>query len=220
MPHPRERLRHHVQARLLGGEGAQLTLGPHSGPAPPDGGRPVTTESEPPTRSFGPRPPRPGPASTTTATAPTPAPASRRRIVAALAAGGAATVIVALALLVERRGPARPEAPSCPPVTAPLKADVDGDGCPSPAMWSGNVLEVAGERYQLGQPGDVVVLGDWDCDGRDTPALYRPGGAVLFFDGWAEDGRALPAASRGQQLPHGRPEVHHGRDGCDRLVVG
>lgn len=100
-----------------------------------------------------------------------------------------------------------------------MSADLDGDGCPSAVAVRGNILEIEGQRYQLGQRGDTVLVGDWDCDGRDTPALYRPGGQVFLFDAWAEEGEALPAASRGEHLKDGQPEVDHGEDGCDQLVV-
>ena len=41
------------------------------------------------------------------------------------------------------------------------------------------------KRIALGEPGDQVVLGDWDCDGVDTPALYRQAaGEVQYFDVW------------------------------------
>ncbi|MDQ3569685.1 MAG: serine/threonine protein kinase [Actinomycetota bacterium] len=177
----------------------------------------VPDEASPPTRPFGPRPPR------TLDPSGTP-PRTPRRVRAAVAAATAVTVTAAVGLAVQlpeviRGEPNRPRLRVCPPVTSPMKADLDGDGCPSAVAWSGNVLEVEGRRYQLGRAGDAVVLGDWDCDGRDTPALYRPGGAVFFFDAWAEDGHPLPAASGGEHVKDGRPEVQQGSEGCDRLVV-
>ena len=185
--------------------------GPGPGPGPGDGG-----DGDGATRPFGPRPPRAlPPRASPRPPALTP---GRRRWAPALALAGVAGAAGAVALVVGLRGPARPEARACPAVAAPVTADVDGDGCASALAVSGNVVEVEGRRYELGQPGDVVVVGDWDCDGRDTPALYRRGGAVFFFDGWAEEGRPLPAASRGY-LPDGEPEVRRGDDGCDRLVV-
>ena len=176
-------------------------------------------ETGPPTRPMGARAHRPptGPASEQR-------PWRRRHAVivgAAAVVVAAGTAASALTLLVPRLAdaPARPRPQTCPPVTSAMQADLDGDGCPSAVTVSGNVLETEGERYQLGQRGDRVLIGDWDCDGRDTPALYRPGGEVFLFDAWAEEGEALPAASRGEQLADGQPDVRHGEDGCDHLIV-
>ena len=175
-------------------------------------------EAGPPTRPMGERAHRP-PAG------PGERPPRRRRTVimgaAAAVVAAAAMAAGVLTLLVPRLadGPPRPRPQACAPVPSALQADLDGDGCPSAVTVSGNVLETEGERYQLGRQGDRVLIGDWDCDGRDTPALYRPGGEVFLFDAWAEEGEALPAASRGEQLADGQPEVRHGEDGCDRLIV-
>ena len=175
----------------------------------------------PPTRPVGTPPTRPASRSASGQRRP-----RHRRVMivgAVLVAVGAFLGVTAVGLGLLIPGlvgpPDRPRAVACAPLSAPMQADIDGDGCPSAVTWSANVLEVEGRRYQLGQPGDALLLGDWDCDGRDTPALYRPGGTVFFFDAWAEDGQALPAASRGDHVMDGAPEVHHGKDGCDRLVV-
>ncbi len=178
-------------------------------------------EAGPPTRPLGARAHR-----LPTDHAPAPRPSRHRRLrmtgaVAASVLAAAGVLVGALTLLAPRLAdaPSRPLPQACPPVTSPLKADVDGDGCPSAVAVRENIVEVDGERYQLGRPGDTLVVGDWDCDGRDTPALYRPSGEVFLFDAWAEEGEDLPAASRGEQVKDGHPEVQQGEDGCDRLVV-
>jgi hypothetical protein len=54
-----------------------------------------------------------------------------------------------------------------------------------------------GERWRVGEPGDLVAVGDWDCDGTSTPAVLRPSEARLFlFAGWDESAPAVagPAA--------------------------
>jgi hypothetical protein len=40
---------------------------------------------------------------------------------------------------------------------------------------------VAEADFIYGDPGDVVVAGDWDGDGRDTVGLYRPSNAYWFI---------------------------------------
>jgi hypothetical protein len=43
-------------------------------------------------------------------------------------------------------------------------------------------------EFTLGDPGDVPVLGDWDCDGIETPGAYRPSTEQVFLRNTAEDG--------------------------------
>jgi hypothetical protein len=84
---------------------------------------------------------------------------------------------------------------------------------------TGNVVERDGERWTVGRPGDVIVVGDWDCDGEVSPAVLRPAtGRVWSFTGWSaagapEAGRTLatiPGATSVRVEPAGR---------CDRLRV-
>jgi serine/threonine-protein kinase len=152
------------------------------------------------TRVFGPRPPAPA---TTEAT----------RSWTRAAAAAAGLVLVVAGSWAGLRAPAdRPRqqpvalaanavsatTASCPPVAADassLVGDLDGDGCDESVRRVGNVLERDGERFALGDAGDVPVLGDWDCDGIDTPGVFRPStGAAHLFDGWAPAGQPLPAA--------------------------
>ena len=148
------------------------------------------------TTTFGPRPPRPE--------ADTPGRSWRVPValvgVGLLAAGG-------IALL---RGPfssGEDEADAdCPgsgavdrAATAQVvRGDVDGEGCTVAGVYqpqalpngtTGMVLTIpiggVDKQIGLGEAGDQVVLGDWDCDGVDTPALYRRAtGQVQYFDVW------------------------------------
>jgi len=194
---------------------------------------------EPPTTEFGPRPPRPG--------APAPPVGTRRSVrrwvVVGVVAAALLLVPVLVVLAIDRGAPpaaapppAAQVAPArvCPPLDPPaaapgqtvLTGDLAGDGCPSWLRWGDGVLEAALERgaeprrYELGEPGDVPVLGDWDCDGRPTPGLYRPPtGEVFLFDDWADPDaplRSRPAQATG--VPSGTPRVVPG-DGCDRVEV-
>ncbi|QXC62403.1 hypothetical protein KSP35_06275 [Aquihabitans sp. G128] len=81
----------------------------------------------------------------------------------------------------------------CVAVAAPA-ADVDGDGCAERFHIAGTTIEVDGERWALGQPGDHLSLGDWDCDGRATPGLVRPStGEVFLFARWPDGSGSLTA---------------------------
>lgn len=103
----------------------------------------------------------------------------------------------------------------------PPVADVDGDGCPSAVGVDGNVVHAEGVRWSLGEPGDLVTVGDWDCDGGASPALVRPTtGDVFVFPHWAPEGEpvtAEPVATVAPGSAEARPRPR--ADGCDELVV-
>lgn len=203
---------------------------PHSDverPKNPDAVEPTRADDSGrrPTRTFGPRPPTP-PAAT-----PRPAPMARRRLMVAAGAASVLAATVVAGLLAAGPGgartgavltrPAAAAASRCPAVAGPRVADADGDGCPAAVTWEHNVAEVEGRRYELGRAGDALLVGDWDCDGSRTPALYRPAtGEVFRFDGWAEEGQALPATDGGR-LPAGGVALVQpaAGGGCDRVVV-
>jgi hypothetical protein len=116
-----------------------------------------------------------------------------------------------------RAGPAGQA--GCPVVAAPA-ADVDGDGCPEALVVDGGGVSAGAARWTLGEPGDVIAVGDWDCDGRAAPALLRPAtGDVFVFPGWAAEGEPVTVEAR-DRLPGAvaiRGERAEG--GCDELVV-
>lgn len=119
-----------------------------------------------------------------------------RRKVAAIAAGvvGLGAGIAALVsvqtsdaaappLTTLPRTEATPAASTAPSPATPRSASSDG-GAEAERSTSGGVeVEAGGARYAVGQAGDHVVLGDWDCDGQPGAALLRPAtGAVFVFD--------------------------------------
>jgi hypothetical protein len=58
------------------------------------------------------------------------------------------------------------------------------------------VSDPSGARYQVGEPGDEVAVGDWDCDGTPTPGVVRAAtGEVFLFDRWAEAGEPVTVAA-------------------------
>ena len=194
----------------------------------------VAAPDRPGTRVFGPRPPRPERATSTTT--------SRRR--AAVVVSGVVLVLaaVAVALLLvtgdDADEPAtlpacegdEPEAPAGAQVAT---GDVAGIGCATTVVYAdegGSMVltvrlhpddaDVA--RYGVGRAGDRLLLGDWECDGIDTPALYRPStGEVLTFGSWAPPGTEVRPSSTDNLTPGGEPSVDRsgGPDGCDRVVV-
>ena len=86
----------------------------------------------------------------------------------------------------------------------------------------GPIVEFDGQRYQVGRPGDVAVVGDWTvddggCNGSSTVVLLRPETGELFaFSGWAETGE-LVASRLGTHRDAVDLAVVTG--GCDELLV-
>ena len=67
-----------------------------------------------------------------------------------------------------------------------------------PVEVEGTEVRTGGHRWSVGEPGDLVAVGDWDCDGTSTPAVLRPtAGRVFVFDAWAEGSEvaAVPGPS-------------------------
>ncbi len=188
---------------------------------------------EPPgaTRTFGPRPPRAEPE----------APRRARGRVPVLAAVG----LVAAGLLFLVRGPLSSDdgGPDCPedeaaaapgPGAVEVEGDPEGDGCPTVGVYRPETvvgtermvlsIRIGGDRQRIaiGEPGDQLVLGDWDCDGVDTPGLYRTGaGDLQYFDAWprVEQQRYQPDRTEPAE-PGGSASLTEGDgDGCDRIEV-
>ena len=78
--------------------------------------------------------------------------------------------------------PPPPAAPATTTTTAPAPS-------PSPPAPGAPTIDHGGRRYAVGDPGDVVVLGDWTCDGVPTPAVLRQEtGEVAVFVAWPTPG--------------------------------
>jgi eukaryotic-like serine/threonine-protein kinase len=133
-----------------------------------------------------------------------PAPRRRRGLVAA------AVVLAVVPVLVTRALHAPGAAgPTCGPRPPGLAGDFDGDGCPTAVSWVDGVALIdptglpgvdqpagagATVRYGLGRAGDDLLVGDWDCDGRDTLGVRHPDGSATLYDGWPANG--APVAGR------------------------
>jgi hypothetical protein len=133
-----------------------------------------------------------------------------RRPTRRIGAGIAAAAVVVVAVWFVAR-PASSEPPAAP-TTAPRASTttttiVETTVAPEPQLvWPATTAPLAAEppreievdgrtyRLELGSD-DVVVLGDWDCDGAETAAVLRlPSGVVDRFDSWPADGEPLTAA--------------------------
>ena len=75
---------------------------------------------------------------------------------------------------------------------------------------------VADGRWSFGTENDLVVLlGDWDCDSVETPALIRRNGELFVIDAWKDDARGRYVTTIVAPVA---ANVEHGR-GCDRIAV-
>jgi eukaryotic-like serine/threonine-protein kinase len=201
---------------------------PASVPAPT---HPAPATPPAPTQVFGPRPP---------AAPSMPSARSRRRVPTGVVAVAALFVVAAVGGFALWPGTSEPDAVAAalaPRVPAPpcddgapadaLLADVAGRGCSVPLDLTtedvdgrpmviltlpASAGEVAG-RYAVAAAGEIVLLGDWDCNGTDTPAVVRPAtGEVFTYAGFG----AVAAEPQPDRID-GAPQVM--ADGtCDRVV--
>jgi hypothetical protein len=173
------------------------------------------------TRTFGPRPPRLVP------------PVERRRrpwLPATLLAVAASGILAYLVLGPLRRDDGCPEVerPVARAGTQVVRGDPEGDGCETygtyrlrtPARDDQDMfltIEVDGEErsVRLGQLSDRLFLGDWDCDGTDTPGVYRwRRGEVQYYDTWPPSGSEPGDPDRTVDVPaRSRAALVEGRGG-------
>lgn len=108
----------------------------------------------------------------------------------------------------------------CAAVSAELRADVDGDGCPERLRLAGGVLEAGSTRWAIDGSADDVVTGDWDCDGRATLAfLDRETGGVYRFATWSHERIVtVPLVAQVEGATELRV-THPGPPDCDVLTV-
>ncbi len=104
----------------------------------------------------------------------------------------------------------------CRPIADGFR-DVTGDGCAEEIDLTAGFVWVDGTPYPIGEAGDQVAVGDWDCDGIATVALVQSGGRVYVFDSWPRQsplvGRLVADLTPPVQLA-GVP-----RGACNELLV-
>ena len=94
------------------------------------------------------------------------------------------------------------------------------DGNCLPVAMPGGVLTTVAGRFAVGSPGDVVVLGRWDCGPVALPAVLRPGnGRVWAFYRWPTPGVDVAARPLGRVARAVSLSVVPGSRGCDGLKV-
>lgn len=72
--------------------------------------------------------------------------------------------------------------------------DIDSDGCFESVVVIGRFVSAGEVSWELGNEGDLVVVGDWDGDDMATPGIVRPStGEVWIFERWAKLDEEVPA---------------------------
>ena len=66
------------------------------------------------------------------------------------------------------------------PPAAAAGADSVGAFDPTSARWH-ILIDGAVKTFTYGNPGDYPFMGDWDCDGIDTPGLYRQSDGFVYL---------------------------------------
>jgi hypothetical protein len=188
------------------------------------------TDDERWAQAFGTDPPEPADGDEPETSPARDQPGSRARVVAG--SGALAVIAIAAGAVVGGWGPrgpvARPDTAQatmpagpaeCQAVDAPA-TDVDGDGCPDALAVDGGTIAAGPARWTLGEPGDLVAVGDWECDGQAAPALLRPAtGDVFVFPGWATEREPLTVAARDRLPGAVGIQAEPAAGGCDELVV-
>jgi hypothetical protein len=86
--------------------------------------------------------------------------------------------------------------------------------------YAGGVLQFGDSRFQVGEPGDVLSLGRWTCNGAQTLILARPDtGQVWLFVGWPSAGEPIVARQIGS-VPRVSTLRAQPDGACDDVVVG
>ena len=64
-----------------------------------------------------------------------------------------------------------------------VAAEVDTIAAHDPGSGAWYLRDDAGSTasFYYGDPGDIAFLGDWDCDGVDTPGLYRQSDGFVYL---------------------------------------
>ena len=64
---------------------------------------------------------------------------------------------------------------------AVLAVDTVGAFDPESAQWHIRLNDNSIRTFAFGNPGDVPFVGDWDCNGSDTPGLYRQSDGFVYL---------------------------------------
>jgi len=95
-----------------------------------------------------------------------------------------------------------------------------GVGLFDPATGRWEIRSLVGQQHSFyfGIPGDYPLIGDWDCDGDETPGVYRQSDASVYLRNSTETGIADVTYVYG--IPGDIPLAgDFNDDGCDTVSV-
>jgi hypothetical protein len=52
---------------------------------------------------------------------------------------------------------------------------------PEPGVIEAQALDDSGRSFYFGNPGDTPMVGDWDCDGDETPGMHRRSDGFVYL---------------------------------------
>ena len=88
-----------------------------------------------------------------------------------------------------------------------LRGPDGAEVCTEEVRIHGQTISVGHQSFELGQPGDELLVADWRCDGSATAALLRPSTAMVYeFPDWA-DGTEASGREESAQIVGNAPEA-------------
>ncbi|CAN5746321.1 hypothetical protein BH23ACT1_BH23ACT1_07900 [soil metagenome] len=90
---------------------------------------------------------------------------------------------------------------------------------PAVVEVAGGVFASSGRRWQVAAPDDLVVIGDWDCDGLATPAVVRPGTGHVWTYANCAEGTECVVADAAWMVPDAISATAVTVDGCHHLEI-
>lgn len=85
-------------------------------------------------------------------------------------------------------------------------------------LWDGLGPSPIATEFFYGNPGDVPLMGDWNCDGVSTPAMYRPTNGFMYLRNSNTQGIAEIEYFYGDPSDAPLSGDWNG-DGCDTLAI-
>ncbi len=105
-----------------------------------------------------------------------------------------------------------------PAASAPVEGDSYGLVDPASGQWHLSQEGQSAVPFYFGNPGDYPFMGDWDCDGVDTPGLYRQSDGYAYLRNSNTQGIANVSFFFGD--PGDIPVAgDFNADGCDTLSI-